>query len=133
MYIKVRVACHELEQLRKIQLDEDREIERLEVYAQGLGGAGYGEDAPTGSHTGDRLERATLELSEYKETVKRLRRARTEHRAALLYTLWQNLDGGAAYVAEAIYNRGLSYKEIAAESGYSLRWVYLQDEKVRRA
>lgn len=132
MYSKLRAACYELDRLREITRDENETLERLMARATSTGGSSYGDELPRGSHTGDKLERAAIDLAEYKTEIKKARRLRTPIRAAALSRIWRELDDGAAYVAEAIHDRGLNYKEIAAESGYSVRWVYLQDEKVRR-
>lgn len=123
---KLTAALLELDRQRALRRAEDLEIERLTALAEGLGGVGYGSDAPRGSTSGDRLERGSIDLSEYKTAVKRDRRARALIRFTALSIIWTELEPAAAYVAEAMTDRGLTVDEIATELGYSKSWIYAQ-------
>lgn len=122
-------AMLELDNQRIIYQDEQLELLRLQTEAEGVGGSGYGDELHRQTSGGDRLQVATAKLSAYKDKIKQLRRLRSPRKIEALATLYRELSPAEAYVAEAIYNRGLNYKQIAEELGYSVRWAYLQQER----
>lgn len=132
MHNSIAAALYELERQRKLRTAEDNEIERLTVLAQGIGGAHFGDDAPRGSTSGDRLEIAAINLSEHKTLIKRDRRQRAPLRIAALATLWRELPTGAAFVAAEMYDKGLTVEQIADGLGYSQSWIYMQIERIKR-
>lgn len=123
MASKLTAALIELDRQRRLRSAEDNEIERLTVLAE-IAGTGYGSDAPRGSSDGDRRERAYINLTEFKDAVKRDRRARTPIRLAALSVVWHELDREAAYIAQAMADSGQTVEEIATDLGYSTSWVY---------
>lgn len=121
-------ALYELERQRKIYSAEEYELERLTALAEGVGGSSFG-GTPHGGTRGDRMELAAIRLSDYRAQVRRDRRQRQPFKMKALAVIWQRLSNEDAYVLDAIYNRGLTLKQVADETGYSISWAHLHARK----
>lgn len=111
---------------------EDRELERLETLAQNVTSINYGDDASHGSTKGDRLEKATIELSEYREVMKERRRSRMRDLVDAEAYLWKHLDPLEAHILISEYGRGESVREISQALGLSESWVYRTKQGIKR-
>lgn len=126
---KITRALIALNKIGITERQESRELERLTTLAEGVGGQGFGGE-PHGGGVSDRLASSAVRLSEYKDKIKKERRARLEIKAAALRLIWSELDAYTAYVAIEYAYAGKEVKEIARESGMSVSWCYRQISKI---
>ena len=108
---------------RAYERAEDEYLLLLRTRAEGVGSIQYGDDASHGSGGGDKMERATIKLSDVRTEIAKKRRPRFKKTADLCDAIYEALEAEAARIMVLFIVDGLTYREIADKTGWSIGWV----------
>lgn len=108
---------------RAYERAEDEYLLLLRTRAEGVGAIQYGDDASHGSGAGDKMEKATIKLSDARTEIAKKRRPRFRKTASLCDVIYDTLEPEAARIMVLFIVDGLTYREIADKTGWSTGWV----------
>ena len=121
----------EFEGYRKAERDEDLYLLKLRTKAEGVGSIQYGDDTSHGTVTGDKMERAAIQLAEAEKVIDKKRTPRFEVAAETLDWFHDHLEPEPARIMEFYAIDGMSYREISYKTGKSVGWISKVVQKSR--
>lgn len=118
-----------LTEYRQQEREENLRLLMLRTEAEGVGSIKYGDDTSHGTRRADKMELATIKLSEERKKIADKRRPRFDMIAETYGWFFERLEPREALVM-VFYSNGMTYRDIADRCGRSVGWV---SETIKRS